>query len=76
MKNKSSDDEMPYGFTQRIHGKDPDKVLELVIADLEGTKFDLRNILRWEEDGGQMIGCGNPSDRLNPAIAHMRTLRN
>jgi hypothetical protein len=29
----------------------------------------LENILRWEDDGGQMIGYGNPVDRLILYIA-------
>ena len=69
MKNKSSDDEMPNGFTQLIQGKASDNVLELVITELEGTKFELTNILRWEDDGGQLIGYGNLVERLNPDTA-------
>ena len=69
MKNKSSDDEMPKGFTQLIQGKASDNALELVIAELEGTKFELTNILRWEDDDGQLIGYGNPVERLNPDTA-------
>ena len=69
MKNKSFDDEMPNGFTQLIQGKASDNALELVITELEGTKFELTNILRWEDDGGQLIGYGTPVERLNPDTA-------
>jgi hypothetical protein len=62
MNNKSSDHGLAYFFTQRIHGKDPDNVLELVRLDseLEGSKGVLENILRWQDDGGPVFEPGNP----------------
>jgi hypothetical protein len=68
MKNRSSDREQLYGFTHRIHGEDPDNVVELVRAELERIEFELTNNLRWEDDGGQLIGWGNPGDLFNPDI--------
>ena len=57
MKIKSFDHALPYFFTQRIHGKDPDHLLELARPDpeLERSKGVLENILRWEDDGGKII---------------------
>lgn len=56
MKIKSFDHALPF-FTQRIHGKDPGNLLELVRPDpeLERSKGVLENILRWEDDGGKII---------------------
>ena len=56
---------------QRIHGKNPDNMLELVRpeSELERSKGVLENILRWEDDGGQMLDAGNPIDRSNPDMA-------
>lgn len=53
MKNRSSGSERLYGFTQQIRGGDLDNNHEMVNAGLENTRFELTNILRWEDDGGQ-----------------------
>jgi hypothetical protein len=78
MKNKSSNRNPRgsyYFFRQRIHGKDSsDNMLELVRPDseLEKSKSVLENILRWEDDGGQMLAAGNPIDWSNPDMARER----
>jgi hypothetical protein len=76
MKNKSSDDEMLNGFTQRIHARNSYNLHELVIAGLYGSKFELTNILCWEDDGGQVIRSRNSDDLPDPSMAHMETIRN
>ena len=40
---------------QRIHYNDSIKMPELIEPQLERTKTELENILRWEEDGGLII---------------------
>jgi hypothetical protein len=42
---------------QQIHGKDPGKLLELARPDPELRRKIgvLKNILRWEDDGGKII---------------------
>jgi hypothetical protein len=62
MKNKSLKLGLTYLFGQHIHGKDSsDKVLKLVKAESERekTKSVLEDILRWADDGGQMIDIGS-----------------
>ena len=73
--NKSFDYGLPYFFTQGTHVTEPDnKMLALVGPDSESqrSKVALENILRWEDDGGQMLDACNPKDRSNPAIARQR----
>ncbi|RPJ23622.1 MAG: hypothetical protein EHM33_20335 [Chloroflexi bacterium] len=57
MQIKSFHHTLPYFFTQRIPGQDPDHLIELAGSDpeLERNKGVLENILRWEDDGGQII---------------------
>jgi len=57
MSIKSFDHTSPYFFMQQIHGKDPGKLLELARPDpeLQRKKGVLKNILRWEDDGGKII---------------------
>ena len=71
MKNKSSGSGLSYYFTKRIYGRDQDKMLELIRPDseLERSKGFLENILRWEDDGGQMFCIGNSIDQSNPDMA-------
>jgi hypothetical protein len=66
MKISSSGGEMYYGFTQQIHGGVPDDGHELMIARLETTGSELTNILRWEDDGGQMVVLNRQAELLNP----------
>jgi len=35
--------------------QDSNKMLEWVQNQLEGRKVDLKNFLRWEDDGGQIV---------------------
>ena len=60
MKNKSSKRGLSYFFRQRIHGKHTDNLLVL-----EKSKTVLENILRWEDDGGQMLDARNQIDESN-----------
>ena len=71
MKNKSLYRGLSYFFRQRIHRTNQNNMLEFVRLDseLERSNGMLENILRWEDDGGQMIGYGNPVDRLILYIA-------
>lgn len=55
MRNKSPVQRLPDFFAQRIHDKGPDNRPELITPQLDQTEVDLKNILRWEDDGGQMI---------------------
>lgn len=54
--------------TQQIYDKDSNNMPELLKPQFERIEIELENILRWEDDGGKIIGCGNPVDRLNPAM--------
>ena len=65
MINKSSDHKMPYSFTQRIHDRAPDNVVELVRAELERIEFELTNNLRWEDDGGMIIETAKAVSQLD-----------
>lgn len=60
MNNKFSKGKLSYFFTPRIHGN----VLAWAkpAAASEKSKRVIENILRWEDDGGQMLDIGNPSD--------------
>lgn len=53
MKNKLSNSRWSYFFTPRIHGN----VLAWVKPDsaTERKKHVIENILRWSDDGGQML---------------------
>ena len=69
--NKSSRSGLSYFFTQRIHGKDPSGNMPGLVkpeSEWERTAAVLENILRWEDDGGQMLAAGNPIDRSTPDI--------
>jgi len=60
MKNKSATHELSYFFRQQIYGKHTGNLLEL-----EKSKGVLENILRWEDDGGQMLDAVNQIDESN-----------
>jgi len=71
MKNKSSNRRGLSYFRQRIHGKDSsDNMLELEKPESarERTESVLENILRWADDGGQMLDPGN-----SMSLKHLRT---
>jgi hypothetical protein len=67
MKNKFSHGRLSYFFTPRIHGN----VLAWVkpAFESERSKRVIEDILRWEEDGGQMLDIGNLIARSNPDTA-------
>lgn len=70
-KNKSSRGGLSYFFTQRIHGKDSSGNMPGLAkpeSEWERTAAVLENILRWEDDGGQVLVAGNRIDRSNPDI--------
>jgi hypothetical protein len=63
MKNKSFNTRLSYFFTPRIHGN----VLAWVkpAPTSEKGKRVIENILRWEDDGGQMVDTGSAPDLAN-----------
>jgi len=71
MKNKSSNRRagLSYFFRQRTHGKmdTSDTRPELVKpeTDQKRTEIVLEGILRWADDGGQMLDIGNPVHPAN-----------
>jgi hypothetical protein len=70
MKNRLSNGSLSYSFTPRIHGN----VLAWVkpAFKLERSKHVIENILRWEDDGGQMSDIGAQIARSNPDVARER----
>jgi hypothetical protein len=77
MKIKSFDHSLRYFFTPRIHGHDSsDKLPELVKPDSEWERGEnaIEDILRWADDGGQMLDLGNRNRtaRLNSERAGER----
>ena len=62
MKNRSFDDGLTYFFSQRIHGRDlSDKMPEWAEpeSEWERTESVIEDILRWADDGGQMLDLDN-----------------
>lgn len=64
MKNRSFDDGLTYFFSRRIHGRDlANNMLEFAEPDeseWERTESVIdEDILRWADDGGQMLDVGN-----------------
>ena len=56
MKNKSLKLRLSYFFRQRIHGRDSSENMpELVKPESERTESVIEDILRWADDGGQML---------------------
>jgi hypothetical protein len=58
MKNTSFDDGLTYFISQRIHGRDlPKDLPEWATPDSEWEDADsiVEAILRWADDGGQML---------------------
>jgi hypothetical protein len=41
----------------------------LIKPQLERTEIELEAILRWEDDGGQMLDVDNPIDQSTPNMA-------
>lgn len=69
MKNNATRIKLPYFLTHRIHGKDSNHGRDLAVPKLKKTEFDLKNILRWEDDGGQLTGSRVPSTAKNAGQA-------
>lgn len=42
---------------------------KLVKVQVEGASLDHTNILRWEDDGGNVIEQAELAERLNPRVA-------
>jgi hypothetical protein len=63
MKNKTANTRLSYFSTPRIHGN----VLAWVkpASPSEKDKRVIETILRWEDDGGQMLGSGSAPDPAN-----------
>jgi len=62
MQNRSFDDGLTYFFSQRIHGRDLSKdIPEWATPESEGEGADsiVEAILRWADDGGQMLELRN-----------------
>jgi len=62
MKNRSFDDGLTYFFSRRIHSRDlSNNLLEFAEpeSEWERTEGGIEDILRWADDGGQMLDLGN-----------------
>ena len=62
MYNRSFDDGLTYFFSRRIHGSDAsNNMLELANpeSDWESSESVIEDILRWADDGGQMLELGD-----------------
>jgi hypothetical protein len=55
MKNKLFYHGLPYPFRQRSHIKAPKDLTKLIHQQTGKTITELKNILRWEDDGGLII---------------------
>jgi hypothetical protein len=51
--------------TQQPHLQDANNMLERVMNQLEGWEMELRNTLRWEDDGGRLVTAEKPEVPLN-----------
>jgi hypothetical protein len=69
MKNNLARRKLQYFFTRRIHGKYAHTGLGLAISRLKRTKLENENILRWEDDGGQISRQGNSVKRSDHPVA-------
>lgn len=70
MKIKSFDHALPYFFVQWNHGKDTSgSILEWLKPESEQTKSLIEDILRWADDGGQMLDSGNMPAQSNSAFS-------
>jgi len=62
MKNRSFDDGLTYFFSKRIHNRDAsNNILESLKPESEWDRTEnaIEAILRWADDGGQMLDLGN-----------------
>ena len=75
MQNSSFDDGLTYFFSQRIHGRgSSNNMLELAKpeSEWEGTESVIEDILRWADDGGQMLDLGELTAGSDSAKARER----
>jgi hypothetical protein len=70
MKTKFSNARLSYLFMPRFHSN----VLAWVkpASETERSERVIENILRWEDDGGQMLDLGNLMARSDPDTARER----
>jgi hypothetical protein len=69
MKNKSFKPGVPYVFGRQLHGKiSLETILESLKPESEWGRTEnvIEGILRWADDGGQMLDLGNRIARSNP----------
>lgn len=69
MKNRFSNGRLSYSFTPRIHSNVLAWVKPASKSKSEKSKPVIENILRWEDDGGQMLKPGNRIAMSNPTVA-------
>jgi hypothetical protein len=75
MKNKSLKLRLSYFFRQRkrIYGQDSlENMPELVKPESERTESVIEDILRWADDGGQILDLGNLMAGSGPDTARER----
>jgi len=68
MQNKLTDRRFSYINTRRIQNKVSKSIHELVGPDpeMERSSGELENIMRWEDDGGLIVGVNVFTDDLPP----------
>jgi hypothetical protein len=52
---------LPHPLNRRIHSKAPKNISKLTRQQFERTGIELKNILRWEDDGGQINQASSAS---------------
>jgi hypothetical protein len=75
MKNRSFDDGLTYFYNRRIHGTgSSNNMLEWAKpeSEWEGTESVIEDILRWADDGGQILDLGNLMAGSDPDKARER----
>jgi len=68
MKNKSLKPGLPYLFRRQLHGKvSLDTIRQSLKPESESDRPEniMEDILRWADDGGQMLDLGNRLARSN-----------
>jgi hypothetical protein len=68
MKNTSFDDGLTYFFSQRIHGRDLSKDIPAWAtpeSEWEDADSIVAAILRWADDGGQMLDLRNIPEQFD-----------
>jgi hypothetical protein len=72
MKNKSFKLGLPYFFRRQLQSKvSSGNILESLTPESEWDRTEnvIEDILRWADDGGQMLELGNLTARSNPDTA-------